>query len=430
MKAAYGTFLEALLMIKCHDMVADQAAAQYNVTWSRTTPIIVSVFDDAYRTVLTLECSHRFGMDVTGDPGNILAFRYACSSAVNPIEHMVGESLFPGGNGTSIVMGLGQMILNGEQVDMFWSNGYLVMKSAEDGLFLVLDPETGVVRDIMQNGLQFFNSAYCFSDQQTEWAGDLAEKLNSTNLNMNSTFPFVIGSTIMGVVENAPAILRALLLEGVPIEFAGVFIAPAMLDAMVLAVIEKARPELVADAEQNGLFNLADYLRNNNALDLQWDAMLQLLGMGSGPPQGVWDESYGYSNLNMQRNLEDIKNLKEGALATWGEICGVLWGSDNWSVEINLSPASEWPEGGTIKVNWDKDPDMVPGDDDPSRFKKFVIVAAIASLITALPAKFILDYGFSDKNDTQVNVTNENGTMVINITSNRTIITRMILNKS
>jgi len=96
MKAAYGTFLEALLMVKCHDMVADQAAAQYNVTWCRTTPIVVSVFDDAYFTVLTLECSHRFGMDVVGDPGNITAFRYACSAAINPLEHMVGESLFPG----------------------------------------------------------------------------------------------------------------------------------------------------------------------------------------------------------------------------------------------------------------------------------------------------------------------------------------------
>ena len=42
MKAAYGTFLEALLVIYCHDMVADVAAYKYNVTWSRTTPVVVS----------------------------------------------------------------------------------------------------------------------------------------------------------------------------------------------------------------------------------------------------------------------------------------------------------------------------------------------------------------------------------------------------
>ncbi|NYB52465.1 MAG: right-handed parallel beta-helix repeat-containing protein, partial [Methanobacteriaceae archaeon] len=41
MKAAYGTFLESLLVIKCHDIVADAAANKYNVTWSRTTPIVV-----------------------------------------------------------------------------------------------------------------------------------------------------------------------------------------------------------------------------------------------------------------------------------------------------------------------------------------------------------------------------------------------------
>ena len=96
MRAAYGTFLTSLLMIKTHDMVADQAAAQFNVTWTRTTPIVVSVFDDAYSTVLTLECDHRFGMDVVGDPSSVWAFRYACSSAINPIEHQVMETLFPG----------------------------------------------------------------------------------------------------------------------------------------------------------------------------------------------------------------------------------------------------------------------------------------------------------------------------------------------
>jgi hypothetical protein len=31
MKAAYGTFLTSLLVIKAHDMVADQAATEFNV---------------------------------------------------------------------------------------------------------------------------------------------------------------------------------------------------------------------------------------------------------------------------------------------------------------------------------------------------------------------------------------------------------------
>jgi|GEM_PF-5994356 len=51
-----------------------------------------------------------------------------------------------------------------------------------------------------------------------------------------------------------------------------------------------------------------------------WDVMIQCLGIGSGPPQGVWDESYKYgspNNPNVRQNLEDIKNLKQSARALW-----------------------------------------------------------------------------------------------------------------
>jgi hypothetical protein len=47
---------------------------------------------------------------------------------------------------------------------------------------------------------------------------------------------------------------------------------------------------------------------------MQWDYVT-----GS-QPQGVWDESYEYSYPNIQRNLEDIKNMKEGARAVWDGI--------------------------------------------------------------------------------------------------------------
>ena len=91
MKAAYGTFLTALLVIKAHDMVADQAAAEFNVTWSRTTPVVVSVCDDAASNYITGEMDHRMGMDVTGDAANVWAFRFACSSVFSPIEEKVAN---------------------------------------------------------------------------------------------------------------------------------------------------------------------------------------------------------------------------------------------------------------------------------------------------------------------------------------------------
>ena len=71
MKAAYGTFLAALLVIECHDLVADEAAAEFSFSWSRTTPVVVSVCDDAASSYLTGEMDHRMGMDVVGDPGDV-----------------------------------------------------------------------------------------------------------------------------------------------------------------------------------------------------------------------------------------------------------------------------------------------------------------------------------------------------------------------
>jgi len=156
---------------------------------------VVSVFDDAYSTILTLECDHRFGMDVIGDPQKILSFRYVCSAAINPIEHWVIQTLFPGDDGRSITIGLGQMILNGELVDMLMSNGYLVMKSEDNTLFLVFDPETGILRDVMIVYIPI-SGAYCFSDLQTEWIVDQAEEV--LNKGMNLPWLGMVGSISLG----------------------------------------------------------------------------------------------------------------------------------------------------------------------------------------------------------------------------------------
>jgi len=205
MKAAYGTFLNALLVIKCHDMVADAAASKFNVTWARTTPIAVSTLDDAYNTLLTGEMSHRMGMDVTGDPDNVRAFRFACSSSFSPIEYWVMASLFPNQdqNGTiigpnplgSVTLGLGDMILNGEQVDIFMSNGYIVIKAVgSNGKILLIDPETGLVMDLL-TGNETSCGSYCYKNQQAEWGNDLGEQLLN---NLPSWLGFIGGFSMSG----------------------------------------------------------------------------------------------------------------------------------------------------------------------------------------------------------------------------------------
>jgi len=198
MKAAYGTFLEALLVIYCHDMVADAAASKYNVTWSRTTPVVVSVCDDATSTYITGEMSHRMGMDVVGDPDNVRAFRYACSSAFSPIEYWVGAALFPvyDVNGTriydnssflgTVTMGMGYLLLSGSPVEIFESNGYIFIRVVGDNNnMLVIDPETGIVRDICVGG--GVSGSYCYGDQQTELGHGFGQNLIDNRDMLNNT---------------------------------------------------------------------------------------------------------------------------------------------------------------------------------------------------------------------------------------------------
>ena len=66
---------------------------KYNVTWSRTPPITVSVGDDAYQTYLTLECDHIMGMTVTGSLKNTILFNNICSSIISPLEYAVMDNL-------------------------------------------------------------------------------------------------------------------------------------------------------------------------------------------------------------------------------------------------------------------------------------------------------------------------------------------------
>jgi len=145
------------MMIKCHDMIADQAANQYNVTWSRTTPIVVSVFDDAYQTYLTLECDHSMGMTVMGSLKNTILFNSACSSQISSIEYGIMRNLdFISQYETvsldvmgSVARDMSYAFWTGTDLELFTYNGYTVMELVgRNDLILLYDPETGIVRDL------------------------------------------------------------------------------------------------------------------------------------------------------------------------------------------------------------------------------------------------------------------------------------------
>jgi len=175
-------------------MVADQAATAYNVTWTRTTPVVVSCLDDAKNAYITGESSLRMGMDVNSTADNVWAFRFACSSAFSPIEYcVVGDS-----TGLSVTLGLGERILNGEIPELFYSNGYLVYKiQGKSDIFLLLDPVTGIVTDCALG----INGVYCYHDQITNNQIFLAQNLTSTDPGVQPGWLDLIGGIVMGAAE-------------------------------------------------------------------------------------------------------------------------------------------------------------------------------------------------------------------------------------
>lgn len=175
MKAAYGSFMEGLLVIYCNDLVADASAARFNVTWDRTSPMVMSVRDDVYQTILSGECSFNFGRTVTGGVDNVRAFNFACSASFSPIEHYVGKTLFPNWNdNTSATVGLGYILEHGGSLEIIRDGFYtLIRENNSDDKLLIYDSQTGILRDHIMS----IYGSYCYSNQQAEWACDLAEEI-------------------------------------------------------------------------------------------------------------------------------------------------------------------------------------------------------------------------------------------------------------
>jgi len=81
--AAFVAFYTALLVEYSHDQIADNITS--DVTWARTSPIIVSFGDDFFETYLTLESDHNMGMTVVGTPENVKEFNFVTSNNISVI---------------------------------------------------------------------------------------------------------------------------------------------------------------------------------------------------------------------------------------------------------------------------------------------------------------------------------------------------------
>ncbi len=148
MNVAYNTFMTAFMVEYLHDKVANNITSSLNVTWSRTSPIIVSVSEDPHQIYVTLECDHSMGMTVIGTIENMRVFNFVNSNFIPFIEYNVMNSAF---NYTfsSVTMELLYMCLNHDTcVDTFKQDGFIILKSIFNDNFVVIDLETGIVRDI------------------------------------------------------------------------------------------------------------------------------------------------------------------------------------------------------------------------------------------------------------------------------------------
>ncbi|MBP1946928.1 hypothetical protein [Methanobacterium petrolearium] len=226
--------------IKCHDMVADQAASEFNVTWSRTTPIVVSCCDDAASSYITGEMDHRMGMDVNGTASNVWAFRFACSSAFSPIEQEIGNP--DGGAIGSVTMGIGERIINGETPELFYSNGYIIYKiKDQDDMILLLDPTTGIVRDVA-NGIC---AVYCYHNQITDNRIERAENLTSSDPNVRSEWLDSINNSTVSLVNIV--LVNGTIFNGevLPPEIYGPFLLPLM----TMEVFHNLKPGIINETE-------------------------------------------------------------------------------------------------------------------------------------------------------------------------------------
>jgi len=69
------------------------------------------------------------------------------------------------------------MMLNGEPLEIFESNGYTIIRAIGDNQrILIIDPLTGIVMDGMFLN-EIISGTRCFGDQQTEWAHDYGNSL-------------------------------------------------------------------------------------------------------------------------------------------------------------------------------------------------------------------------------------------------------------
>lgn len=199
MKAAYGSFLSALLVIYEHDKLADKFANYYNVTWNRVSPVVFSMCNDYRSVYITGESDHGMGMKVQGNDSNIWNFRFVCSFSYSIIEQMVGTFIWNNTEIGTVTLSMIVDFLNNNSWDILANDKYLIFKNDQKGMFLILDKATGIVRDAMLSD-SLICAMPCYHDNITEDAREYGYNLLNMS-SLESKYLDSVGNFTNGVIQ-------------------------------------------------------------------------------------------------------------------------------------------------------------------------------------------------------------------------------------
>lgn len=182
LKAAYGTFLSALVTIQIHDTLADNIARELGIKWTRPkTILLMNVIKHNYNYLHIPDNS--MGMTSTGDTNQMKKFNYALSSMLSPIEDFNLNSMaFPT---DSVLIGTGRQLIMGKTALIQEKQGQIeVALPQRHNIKLQIDPTTGLVKDIIGSYKGSINTvpAYCYQNRQTNLIATLQITYSTTNV--------------------------------------------------------------------------------------------------------------------------------------------------------------------------------------------------------------------------------------------------------
>ncbi len=205
LKAAYGTFLSALVTIQTHDDLANKTAQELGIKWNRPKTILVMNGIKHNYNYLHIP-DNSMGMISSGDSNQKKTFNFACSSILSVIEDFNLNSMaFPV---NSVLIGTGLHMLKGGRTALIQEKQgqFEITIPKRPNVKILIDQITWHVKDIIgyYKGSISAVPAYCYQNRQTDLITQLADKLLNQKcewLIFLSSIVVTLGSTIFGMVR-------------------------------------------------------------------------------------------------------------------------------------------------------------------------------------------------------------------------------------